>query len=1066
MADRITNDMMSMAKSYNTDTDQKPLMQDKPSPSAYTKPAKNAGHVGSVGDFASNGAANVESVSALSSNKPNESKNKGQNKPLVGAVSAGNEADAAQHSELMQSQRDQNKNLSSIDQSVRTVSSLMHKEAYGPKLDTYERDTEGESVHALAKQLAEQHAETQKALKEIRNAIFGMDGGLLGGLGGGLGFGGGGADSKKNNKKNRSRARPGTRGGPRIRGGGWRGKLLQGALTLGTGLFVGNQIMGGFDSPSESFDRNSSEGKSDTWAGLGSISASNESDNGVRTVSSGIGDHGGVSYGSHQLASETGSMAKFLQSEEGAAFAPAFANMEPGTEQFNRRYSAVADEYEVEFAQAQSNYIKRTHYEPMVDTVKAGTGVDLSKRGPAVQEMLYSTGVQYGPNSDVINRALKDRDVSSMSDSQIINTVQEYKINTTGKYFKSSSKQVQDSVMRRAGIERGQLIALDRQYESGEIDTGASVAAPLMSTSTMVGASLAGTGAYVMSQRQVDQPKIPVSTSDIKDVAGKPTTVRNVAAAANDPVVPKKSIVPKSVRTAASGAADKIPDGVKSAGRTTAKGLTGTGKALRRVPLLGAGLTAIDAYSTVTDDTLTTGEKAGALTDMGGGLVGATVGAKGGALAGAAIGSIVPVVGTAIGGVVGGLVGGTAGYFAGEGITKSAREWVGGLWGDDEEEDNVRTSGSALEGYDNYDAVYDPSVSQVAPSPIAATDASALSPLTPLTPLDKSKGLSPLKPIDRTSPVSTATIAGRTTLSGRSPSQPSEFLSDPKKTTPAKPKKTTVASPAIAGAIAALTSASIIGTAVSAASVAKDYVSKKEAGSESVLDPDFQSKAMAVAAAPVVGAVKGATALYDKFTKAEGDSTTSPKPANAQEILDATPVAATSGKNAIKPASSKSPLADENPIVSSIYSGIISQVFGDEVAQGIKRGGPVMSPLPTYNDVPRTTGPKPIDREDSSSTSVSQVGQKQSQSRSSSAANISTQAVKETPSSRSQYGSVQKVIVVDQTVKKVADKKKLGAPPRTPSAGAFESRSIKPSIDETPAIITDFGLTLLNTGFI
>lgn len=1064
MADRITNDMMSMAKSYNTDSDQKPLMQDKPTPSAYTKPAKNAGHVGSVGDFASKGAADVESVSALSPHVPKESKNEGENKPLVGAVSTGNEADAAQHSELMQSQRDQNKNLSSIDQSVSAVSSLMHKEAYGPKLDTYERDTEGESVHALAKQLAEQHAETQKALKEIRNAIFGMDGGLLGGLGGGLGFGGGG---DRNKKKDKSRTRTRTRNTPRVRGGGgWRGKLVQGALTLGAGLFVGNQIMGGSDSPSETFEQNNTTGKTDTWAGLGSISASNESNNGVRTVSSGRGDHGGVSYGTHQLASETGSMAKFLQSEEGAAFAPAFANMEPGTEQFNRRYSAVADEYEVEFAQAQSNYIKRTHYEPMVDTVKAGTGADLSKRGPAVQEMLYSTGVQYGPNSSVITKALKDKDVSSMSDEQIINTVQEYKINTTEQYFKSSSKQVRDSVMRRAGTERGQLIALNRQYENGEIDTGQSqsVPSPMLSTGAMVGASMLGTGAYVMSQRPVDQPKITASTADIKDVAGKPTTVRNVAAAANDSVVPKKSFVPKSVRSATASAASKVPDSVKAAGRTTVKGATTAGKALRKVPVLGAGLTALDAYSTVTDDSLTTGEKAGALTDMGGGLVVATVGAKGGALAGAAIGSVVPVVGTAIGGLVGGLVGGTAGYFAGEGITKSAREWVGGLWGDDEEEEeNVRTSGAAIEGYDNYDAVYDPSVSQVTPSPISATDASALAPLTPL---DKTKGLSPLKPLTRPSSTPTVNIAGRTSLSGRAPSQPSGVLSDPKVVTPAKGKKESSPTGAIAGAIKALASASVIGTAVSAASVAKDYVSRGTSESENVLDPDFQSKAMAVAAAPVVGAVKGATALYEKFAKSETVGTSTPKPANAQEIFDAASVGPVSGKNVIKPASSKGDSDEDDSAVSAIYSGIISSVFGSEVAQKIKEGGPVASPFPARKDVPRTTGPRPIDHESLSSTSVSQVGQKQAQPKTSSAANITTQAVKETPSSRSQYGSVQKVIVVDQTVKKVADKKKLGAPPRTPSAGAFESRSIKPSIDETPAIITDFGLTLLNTGFI
>jgi hypothetical protein len=54
---------------------------------------------------------------------------------------------------------------------------------------------------------------------------------------------------------------------------------------------------------------------------LGAVSAKYESGGrGVETVSSGKGDPGGVSYGSHQLASKTGTMRAFLKSSEGQPF--------------------------------------------------------------------------------------------------------------------------------------------------------------------------------------------------------------------------------------------------------------------------------------------------------------------------------------------------------------------------------------------------------------------------------------------------------------------------------------------------------------------------------------------------------------------------------------------------------------------------------------------------------------------------------------------------------------------------------------------------------------------------
>lgn len=80
------------------------------------------------------------------------------------------------------------------------------------------------------------------------------------------------------------------------------------------------------------------------------------------------------------------------------------------------------------------------------------------------------------------------------------------------------------------------------------------------------------------------------------------------------------------------------------------------------VPGIGGALTlamaAPDLYDTLTDDEVSTKDKANVVSQTAGGIAGAELGAS----AGAAIGTmIVPVVGTAIGGVAGGIIGGIAG---------------------------------------------------------------------------------------------------------------------------------------------------------------------------------------------------------------------------------------------------------------------------------------------------------------------------------------------------------------------------------------------------------------------
>lgn len=193
------------------------------------------------------------------------------------------------------------------------------------------------------------------------------------------------------------------------------------------------------------------------YTGLGSVAEKYESGGrGVGTISSGSGDAGGVSYGKHQLATNNGSMAKFLKS---SGYDAQFAGLQPGTKEFNDKYSELAKN-DPKFGQAQSDYIKSTHYDVAAQRLK-DAGMDMSGRGKAVQEAIFSTAVQYGPNKDLFQRALAGRDVSKMSDEEIISAVQSNKRQNVASDFRSSPR-LHSSLVDRMTREESDLLGIAR----------------------------------------------------------------------------------------------------------------------------------------------------------------------------------------------------------------------------------------------------------------------------------------------------------------------------------------------------------------------------------------------------------------------------------------------------------------------------------------------------------------------------------------------------------------------------------------------------------------------------
>lgn len=193
---------------------------------------------------------------------------------------------------------------------------------------------------------------------------------------------------------------------------------------------------------------------------LGEVSERYES-SGPGTISSGHGDHGGVSYGTYQLATATGTLDAYLKQ---SIYRDHFKGLAPNTKAFNEQWRALASK-EPGFAQDQHDFIKATHYDPELAALKQD-GLDLSDRGVAVQEAIWSTSVQYGRlSTSIFEHGLKDKfganyRLAELTDKDIVEAVQDYKFAHVDTLFRSSGADVRASLRARAVSEKEDLVAL------------------------------------------------------------------------------------------------------------------------------------------------------------------------------------------------------------------------------------------------------------------------------------------------------------------------------------------------------------------------------------------------------------------------------------------------------------------------------------------------------------------------------------------------------------------------------------------------------------------------------
>ncbi|HFO3881032.1 TPA: hypothetical protein ACHJTJ_005226, partial [Escherichia coli] len=87
-------------------------------------------------------------------------------------------------------------------------------------------------------------------------------------------------------------------------------------------------------------------------------------------------------------------------------------------------------------------------------------GLNFSHSLAAINDMIWSTSVQYGPTTGLISRALKGKNLETLTDADVITIVQDYKINHVEDLFPSSPTWW-DDLKTRALTEKKDLLELN-----------------------------------------------------------------------------------------------------------------------------------------------------------------------------------------------------------------------------------------------------------------------------------------------------------------------------------------------------------------------------------------------------------------------------------------------------------------------------------------------------------------------------------------------------------------------------------------------------------------------------
>jgi hypothetical protein len=233
--------------------------------------------------------------------------------------------------------------------------------------------------------------------------------------------------------------------------------MTSGANRIGSFYSRGSGIVGHGTAPSSSRPTGTEALHSNPngTQGIGNLSAYFESgEKGSDAI--GFDNKGGTSYGTFQISSKAGTMQQFVDylSEHAPAWAQQLkaagpANTGGRSGRMPDTWRKITAQDPVGFSKMQYDFIEKTHYTPAVEEIAERTGVNIAQYPKAIQEVLWSTAVQHGPNgaARIFGKAIGHSQTKNggIQMAQLIKSVYSMRAGQ----FDSSSSDVKTSVQDR-----------------------------------------------------------------------------------------------------------------------------------------------------------------------------------------------------------------------------------------------------------------------------------------------------------------------------------------------------------------------------------------------------------------------------------------------------------------------------------------------------------------------------------------------------------------------------------------------------------------------------------------
>lgn len=210
---------------------------------------------------------------------------------------------------------------------------------------------------------------------------------------------------------------------------------------------------------------------------MGALAAKFESgEEGIAAI--GYDRKGGTSYGKYQISSRAGTMTRFISYLQDTAPDIAKHLITAGPANTGSRrgkmpevWRQIAVENPQRFERLQSDFIHTSHFEPAINGIANATGISFDDMPKALQEVLFSTAVQHGPEGAVriVSRAVNSLDKTKRSkleqaeESSLLQAGQQlikniYNLRT--RQFASSTTRVQAAVRNRLRMEMREALGM------------------------------------------------------------------------------------------------------------------------------------------------------------------------------------------------------------------------------------------------------------------------------------------------------------------------------------------------------------------------------------------------------------------------------------------------------------------------------------------------------------------------------------------------------------------------------------------------------------------------------